>query len=202
MLDAALANNSGPAAVILDLDETAIDNTEFEGRMVRRGITYDQTAWLEWVNQSQAKAMPGVTEFLTYAHSRGVTPFFITNRKAEEEAGTRRNLERLGFPLPSDDNVLTRGERKEWESSDKAPRREWVASRYKVLLVLGDDLNDFADAHDKTIEQRNAIVAENADRWGSSWLIVPNPMYGSWERAITGSGSECEKLQKKIDALR
>jgi 5'-nucleotidase (lipoprotein e(P4) family) len=204
MLESALSQSPEPAAVILDLDETAIENAEFEARMVRQGITYDQQQWLKWVNESDARAMPGAAEFLAFARSRGVTPFYITNRKSEEEAGTRRNLERLGYPLMTgEDNLLTRGERPEWESSDKGPRRNWVASRYRVLLVLGDDLNDFADAHDKNEAERNAIVAENAAKWGTSWLIVPNPMYGSWERAAAGTtGTECEKLQRKIEALR
>ena len=204
-LDLALAESSDrPAAVILDLDETAIDNSAFETRMIERGITYDHKAWLEWVSESAAVPVPGAAEFLAYARSRGVTPFYITNRKSEEEPATRRNLEKLGYPLSTtEDTLLVRAERKEWESSDKSGRREWVASRYRVLLVLGDDLNDFVFAAGKSVDERRALIDNNQSLWGTRWLILPNPMYGSWEKAITGDGTpECESLKKKLDSLR
>jgi 5'-nucleotidase (lipoprotein e(P4) family) len=202
-VDAALATTGDkPPAVILDLDETVLDNSAFEGRMVRKGITYDLEDWFRWVDESAAKPIAGAAEFLTYIQSRGVTPFYITNRTAREEAGTRRNLERLGFPLIGEDNLFVRGEREEWASSDKGPRRDFVASRYRVLAVVGDDLNDFANAHDASIEERDEIVRRHAADWGTRWFILPNPMYGSWERAIIGSSKGCEALEKKIEALK
>ena len=215
MLDAALADPSWnveegtsdpsqPPAIILDADETAIDNGAFEARVIRQGKTYDAETWTQWVNESAAEAVPGAAEFLAYAKSRGVTPFFITNRDKEEEPGTRRNLEKLGYPLdPNVDTVLLRGEREEWKASDKAPRRAHVAASYRVLLLFGDDLNDFANARDKTVAERDAIIDRTAAMWGTRWFMLANPMYGSWERAITGgTGTPCEQLQKKLDALR
>lgn len=203
-LDTALtAPGDKPPAVILDVDETAVDNSAFEARMIRQGKVYSAEEWRKWVDESAAGAVPGALEFLTYARSRGVTPFYITNRKGEEEPATRENLRRLGYPLTAnEDVVLTRGERPEWESGDKEPRRQWVASRYRVLVVLGDDLNDFIPAAGRTREQRDELVRGNAQRWGTEWIMVPNPMYGSWEQAVTGGASGCEALQKKIEALR
>ena len=202
MLDAALANGPGRAAVIFDIDETVLDNSEFESRMIRQGIAYDGKQWTTWVSESRAIGVPGAAEFAKYAMSRGVTPFYITNRLTEEEPGTRRNLEALGFPLTTEDNVLTRNERPEWKAGDKTARREYVASRYRVVMLVGDDLNDFVNAYEANAEQREAIVRNNASKWGTEWLIVPNPMYGSWERTITGGGPECPALKKKMDALR
>ena len=191
-----------PPAVILDLDETTLDNAGFEIRMVRAGKTYDDAAWDPWVAEAAATAVPGAKEFLAYAQSRGVTPFYITNRDFDPEGpGTRRNLERLGVPL-TDDNLLMRGQRPEWQS-DKSSRRAWVADSFRVLLVIGDDLNDFTNAREKTEEEREAIIALRESWWGTRWFMVPNPMYGSWERAAIGTGgSPCEQLQRKIDALR
>jgi 5'-nucleotidase (lipoprotein e(P4) family) len=215
-LDAALADPSWigapedaattppqPPAVILDLDETAIDNVEYEARAIRANTTYDSALWKQWVDEGSAKAVPGAAEFLAYAKSRGVTPFYITNRDwPQEEEGTRRNLERLGYPLDADaGNLLLRGEG-EFKGSDKGPRRAHVAKSYRVLLVLGDDLNDFANARDKSASERDAIVNTMQDWWGVRWFIVPNPMYGSWERAAIGTGgTPCEQVQRKIDAL-
>ncbi len=192
-----------PPAVILDLDETSFDNVEYESRAIRAGTTYDKTLWRAWVDEGGAKAVPGAAEFLAYAKSRGVTPFYITNRDwPQEEAGTRANVERLGFPLdPNVDTLLLRGEGA-FKGSDKGPRRAHVAKSYRVLLVVGDDLNDFADAREKSAAERAALVTTMQDWWGVRWFMVPNPMYGSWERAAIGSGgSPCDLVQRKIDAL-
>lgn len=215
-LDAALADRtfagaeeernedpSQPPAVILDLDETTLDNVGYEIRAIERGITYDKPLWREWVSESAAGAVPGAPEFLAYAKSRGVTPFYITNRDFDpEHPGTRRNLERLGFPL-AEDTLLMRGTRPEW-TSDKSGRRAHVAATHRVLLVIGDDLNDFTNARDKSQAERDAIMGRTAEWWGTRWFMLPNPMYGSWESAATGDaeGTPCEQLQRKIDALR
>jgi 5'-nucleotidase (lipoprotein e(P4) family) len=202
-LDAALATpGDRPPAIVLDLDETAIDNLKFEGRVIRQGKTYDAATWKQWVSESGAGSTPGAAEFLAYAKSRGVTPFYITNRVAELEPATRANVEKLGYPLdPSVDTILSRGERPEWNSGDKTSRREFVASHYRVLLVLGDDLNDFIAAGGKSIEERAAILRDNAAKFGTTWFILPNPMYGSWEAAVAGSGTACEQMQRKLEAI-
>jgi acid phosphatase len=205
-LDAALAENANatqPPAIVLDLDETVLDNTAFEARSIRAHKTYDAKLWKEWTKEGAARAVPGASEFLTYAKSRGVTPFYITNRDIDEEPGTKRNLETLGYPLdPNTDTLLMQGENG-WTTSDKSPRRAHVATTHRVLLLLGDDLNDFAAASGKSIAERTAIVDDARDRWGATWFILPNPMYGSWERAVIGSGgTPCEQMQRKIDALR
>jgi 5'-nucleotidase (lipoprotein e(P4) family) len=190
-----------PAAVIVDVDETVLDNMEFEGRMIRSGRTYDSQEWRTWVNEAKGTAIPGALEFLQWAQRRGVTPFYITNRKADEEAGTVENLRRLGFPMTAE-TVLVRGERPEWEPRDKAPRRDFVASRYRVLAVLGDDLNDFVNTQGVDAAGRDALVRSHSDRWGTTWFVIPNPVYGSWEDVVAGEGSPCEKLENKVRALR
>jgi acid phosphatase len=194
---------SQPPAVILDLDETTLDNVGYEVRMIKRGITYDKPSWRQWVSESAAEAVPGAAEFLAYAKSRGVTPFYITNRDFDpEHPGTRANIERLGFPL-SGDTLLMRGSRPEW-TSDKSGRRAHVASTHRVLLVIGDDLNDFTNAREKTRAERDAIIERTAGWWGTRWFMLANPMYGSWEAAATGhsEGTPCEQLQRKVDVMR
>jgi acid phosphatase len=193
---------SQPPAVILDLDETTLDNTGFEARVIREGKTYDRATWKQWTSEGIATAIPGAAEFLAYAQSRGVTPFYVTNRDLDEEPGTLRNLQTLGYPLSAKtDTLLMRG--KQGTSSDKSPRRAHVAATHRVLVVLGDDLNDFANAREASKADRDAIIDRTKSWWGTRWFILPNPMYGSWERAAIGTGgSPCEQLQRKIDALR
>jgi len=201
---------SQPPAIILDLDETVLDNSGAETRFIRAGVTYDVKMWKQWVSESAAPAIPGAAELLAYAKSRGVTPFYITNRDLDathpelnEEPGTRANLEKLGFPLdPAVDTLLMRG-KNGFTTSDKSPRRAFVAGSYRVLLLLGDDLNDFTNAIGKTAAEREQMIGRTADWWGTRWFILPNPMYGSFEAAAIGSGgTPCEKLQRKVDVLR
>lgn len=199
-LDAALASgdSSKPPAVVLDLDETALDNTPFEARVIRAGKTYDSATWKQWTAEGAAPAIPGAAEFLQYAKSRGVTPFYVTNRDEDERAGTFANLQKLGFPAEPSTLLLRQN-----DVSDKTPRREQVAASHRLLLVIGDDLNDFVNAREKSQAERARIIEETAMNWGTRWFILPNPMYGSWERALIGSGGEpCAQVQRKIDALR
>jgi acid phosphatase len=214
-LDAALADPSWnveengpsdpsqPPAIIVDSDDTVFDNSRYQARVLKAGTTYDQDSWNAWVAEASTDAVPGAAAFLAHAKARGVTVFYVTNREAKEEPGTRQRIANLGFPLdPNVDTVLTRGEKPEW-TSDKTGRREFVAASYRVLLLAGDDLNDFANARDKSVADRYKIVADHESWWGTKWFLVPNPMYGSWERAVTGgSGTPCEQVQKKIDAMK
>ena len=189
---------SQPPAIIVDVDDTVVKNTPFEARVIRQGKTYDEKTWKEYTAQSVGLAVPGAPEFLTYVKSRGVTVFYITNRDEDERPGTRRNLENLGYPLdPNVETLLLRE-----KVSDKGPRRAQVAAQYRVLLVMGDDLNDFINARDKSWAERDAIITRMKDWWGSRWFLVPNPMYGSWERAAVGTeGTPCEQVERKIRAL-
>jgi 5'-nucleotidase (lipoprotein e(P4) family) len=195
------ADPSQPPALIVDADETVLDNTGFEERAIAQGITYDEKLWKQWTSESLATAIPGAAEFLAYAKSRGVTVFYVTNRDEDERPGTLANLRKLGYPL--DDagaNLLLRGADR---NSDKSPRRQWVADRYRILLMAGDDLNDFANLRRAPWKERDQFVTDKKDWWGTRWFMIPNPMYGSWERAAIGSGgTPCEQLERKIRALK
>jgi acid phosphatase len=177
-----------PVAVIADVDETLLDNSPFEGWMLRSGRQFNPADWTSWVDAAEARPLAGAVEFARYAAERGVTLFYVTNRDAEHEAATLENLRREGFPLRDDlDVLLLRGERPEW-TSDKQGRRDLVAAGFRVVLLLGDDLNDFlTGVYDATPERRAELAAGAADRFGTSWFLLPNPHYGSWKRAI-GSG--------------
>ena len=187
-----------PPAVIVDVDETVLDNTGFEARVIQAGKTYDAATWKAWTAEGIATAIPGALEFATYAKSRGVTIFYITNRDEDERPGTLRNLQNLGFPVTSETLLLRQN-----DVSDKSPRRKQVADRYRVLLVAGDDLNDFANARSASWQQRADQIEQRRTWWGTRWFMIPNPMYGSWENAAIGTGGTPEeRVQRKIQALK
>lgn len=209
MLDRALADSSWsavtetkadparlPPAVILDVDETTLDNSPYQARLIAEGREYPY-GWDEWVREAAAPAVPGALEFARHAAERGATVFYVTNRDAPLEEATKRNLERLGFPLAADrDVLLMRGEREGW-GSDKSSRRSYVADSHRVLIMAGDDLNDFISVSRASIEERDRQETEYASYWGVKWIMLPNPTYGSWERALYGFESGLAPEQKR-----
>jgi acid phosphatase len=175
-----------PPAVIVDVDETVVDNSAFQARLIQNGGSYSEPLWRAWVEERAARAVPGALEFARAADARGVTIFYVTNRDAVSEPPTRENLQRLGFPLDRGgrDTVLTRGERPEWSASEKSPRRALVAKDFRILLLIGDDLGDFLPDARGTVDQRAQRAGPYQQWWGTRWIVLPNPMYGSWELAV------------------
>ena len=145
--------------------------------------------------------LPGAVEFLRYANSRGVRVFYISNRRESEKQCTAQNLKKVGFPDVSDQTVLVRT-----DGSSKEPRRQAVATRHRVVLLIGDNLNDFAELFEKskTIESRLAAVEQNKSNFGTRFIVLPNVMYGAWEEAIYGEGrlTEEQKAEKRRNTLK
>ena len=52
-----------PPAIILDIDETVLDNSEHQVRSIRNGTSYP-IGWKEWVSEEAAGALPGVKDYL------------------------------------------------------------------------------------------------------------------------------------------
>ena len=170
--------------MILDVDETVLDNSESQERDVREGAVYSEARWAVWCNERKATPIPGALEFTRAAAAKGVTVFYVTNRDRALEQATRDNLAKYGFPLePARDTVLTRSERPEWTSSDKSSRRSVIARDFRILLLIGDDFGDFVQGARGTLATRTALDEANAAMWGVKWIALPNPMYGSWKTA-------------------
>ncbi|TXL79547.1 5'-nucleotidase, lipoprotein e(P4) family [Vineibacter terrae] len=177
------AYESLPPAVILDIDETVLDNSAYQVWMIKADQTFDSKTWTKFVSAEMSTAIPGALEFTKYADAKGIKVFYITNRSAEEEAPTRRNMERLGFPMGGNiDTFLMARERPDWGSA-KGTRRAHVAKDYRVLLSLGDNFGDFVDAYRGSEADRLKVYQENIERWGREWIMLPNPSYGSFDTA-------------------
>ena len=114
---------------------------------------------------------------------------------------TRTNLRQLGFPL--EENVETILPR--LESSDKGTRRELISENYRILLLIGDNLGDFASGFtNATMGARDSLLTEYKDYFGKKWISLANPIYGDWEGALFDYNyglSDKEKLEIKIKSL-
>ena len=192
-----------PPAIIMDIDETVLDNSEPQAEMFLKGTCFDEfpRAWDDWVAKRSAPAVPGAARFIRAARAardtegRAVHVFFITNRECAPRNGdasscpqqddTAANLEALGLGSPTlADDLMMKGERPEWES-EKLARRQAVAREYRIVLNIGDDLADFLQGVRRgSIAERDAARCARGDLWGRGWFLLPNPMYGSWLVAL------------------
>lgn len=191
-LDANLQQLYGlPPAVIVDVDETVLDNSPYEVRSIARGSTYSDSTWSLWTAEASARALPGALEFLTYVASRDCEVFYVTNRGTADKPATVRNLRELGFPYADDAHVLTRE-----ETSDKSPRRIRIGLDYDIRLLVGDQLRDFDELFkDRTVDFGRPLVDQHLDTLSKYFVLMPNPMYGTWRDAITGKGTDAQKAE-------
>ena len=173
-------NKKSRPAVIVDVDETIIDNSPYEGYLLQKNINY--SSWTDWVKESKAEALPGALEFLKHVKSRGAEIFYLSNRKAgEQKEATRINLHNLGFPNTEDTLFMSFNG---YESSKKSRRSE-IAKKYEILLLCGDNLSDFTELFDnRDKDTKKEIVKEYRKEFGDKFIILPNPMYGDWEKNI------------------
>ena len=193
-------------AVVFDADETIIDNSEYEAELIARNVGYDVALFDDvWAPLARAKALPGAVEFTRWLREKGVEPIVVTNRdEPSSKAPTLKNLVDLGFAIRPDGSTLFLREKAHPEWRDKAGRRAHVAKSYRVLLLVGDDLGDFVTVAGADLAKRRQLADERKDWWGVRWIVLPNPMYGSWERALYPAEvkDEKERLRLKTEALR
>ncbi len=189
----------GKRAIVLDLDETVVDNSPFQARAVKTGKGYPH-GWKEWIDEANAMAVPGVVEFLQWVNKKGIAIYYISNRKIKGHDATVNNLKKLGIFF-GEDKILLRE-----KSSDKTPRRKEVMKTHRIVALFGDNLGDFSGLYDnKSIEERFAVVDKDKKEFGSHFIVLPNPMYGAWEGAVYNddySKTNAEKTEMMIKRLR
>jgi acid phosphatase len=196
LLQAARPRPAKPA-VVMDLDETVLDNGAFESFLHRNQLEYTPALWdvYERGYPEEVGLVPGAGHFVRQAERRGVAVVFLSNRLEENRDATTRALRRLGVATDSlGDRLVLKMSRE--AGTDKSARREQVAARYNVLLYFGDSLRDFSEtfaaptlgkkdgdeAYRQAIQARLGQVDDARCHWGADWFILPNPSYGEWEK--------------------
>lgn len=187
--------HSLPPAVIVDIDETVLDNSPYQLKNAAMGRSYSPATWNEWALMSSAKALAGSLEFLRYAASKGCAVFYITNRAADEKNATIKNLNELGFPDADDEHVRCM----EAGKTDKTRRRDDVARKHYVALLVGDQLRDFDEAFkERGSNYGRDLVDARADTLRDWFIMLPNPMYGTWMDPVAGKVDSLKAGQKEL----
>ncbi len=182
-LDELVANNPSPEkplAVVMDLDETVLDNSSYNATLIKNEMTYAKKTWMEWTAMQSADLVPGALEFIQYAKSKNVEVIFISNRMEAELDDTYQNLVDMGVDTVAKENFYLKS-----TTSNKDERRAKVADQYEVILLFGDNLGDFNGVFDDTtVIERKKHVKNFRPLFGDKLIILPNPMYGEWEGAL------------------
>lgn len=170
-------------AVILDVDETVLDNSSYNARNITTGQNYTTASWNAWCQEAKATPIPGALEFARAAKGMGIEVFYITNRHDDVREATLNNLKATGFPV-DEAHLLTKNS-EQGRDGNKISRRATVCKTHRVLLLIGDNLSDLFSGMDvRNTKRRNEIALEKHAMLGSRWIVLPNPVYGGWERAL------------------
>jgi 5'-nucleotidase (lipoprotein e(P4) family) len=177
-----------PPAVVMDLDETVLDNSPFQEFLYRNRLVYRDDLWVPWERDhaEEVGLVPGAKAFIAAAETAGVTVVYISNRVTDFKKSTVRALTHNGLNVEGiDRRLVLRNDR----SHDKTQRRALAAQKYRVLMYVGDNLRDFSEDFravpgKTTADSRTRQVDEAAAHWGADWFILPNPSYGEWEKLL------------------
>lgn len=191
-------DNKRPNAVIMDIDETILDNSPVEAFQVINNVPFSDSLWERWVNLCAAEPLPGALDFTKFAESIGVEVFYVSNRSAANSLGASiKNLSIKGFPFADSIHVVLKT-----DESSKEKRRLSIAGKYEILLLMGDNLADL----DIVFEKRGddlafGAVTEKEKEFGKKFIVFPNSMYGPWINAAiknAAGNSTLEKLKNSI----
>ncbi|HRG62392.1 MAG TPA: HAD family acid phosphatase [Burkholderiales bacterium] len=185
--------------VVLDIDETTLDNSWYFrdcGELASNESDFSRYV----ANPEKSVALPGVVAFTHLVHKLGGYVSMVSNRDGSfsDDSGnvvttTVANLKQQGVYF---DQVLLANQRDSKTPSDKNPRFNAVntanydASQmvwsnklpaHKVIAYFGDNIQDFPKFKQPKM---NALDENDAtfNVFGNGYFILPNPMYGSWEK--------------------
>lgn len=195
-------------AVVLDIDETVLDNSPYQARVVRGGGEFNEADWAAWCKEEAARALPGAVAFTQFAAKHGIAVIYISNRAKDLDTVTLANLRKVGLPVSGPEAFLGLGTYvKDCEQigTEKGCRRQLVGRKYRVLMQIGDQIGDMVTVVANNHEGREQAMAPYMDWIGKRWFVVPNSTYGSWESAMINNDWSApieQRRAQKIKALR
>jgi 5'-nucleotidase (lipoprotein e(P4) family) len=197
-------------AVVVDIDETILNNGPYEGWLYINDKAYSDSSWNAWINESKAEPLPGTIDFLSYAKKSGCEIFYVSNRKKDTQLEqTILNLKKYNLPNADENHLLlkTKGDTTLTGRSTKEKRRLRIENElnFEILLLCGDQVADFDKAFDiskgPTEGQIRDSVNKYQDLFSSRFIIIPNPMYSDWLNTIV-RGSDRNDSCSYLDKLR
>ena len=186
--------------VVMDVDETVLDNSTYQKERESVGLGYSSKSWADWVKREEATLVPGVAAFIDEVVARNGKVALITNRNKALDSHTWNNLLAQGLPLTTSNTCVVGRTAEDKEAvgqegmvNDKDLRRMQLtqgeiacsntskdatstwAVPHTIIMQIGDNIEDVGG-----VTQESANVELLMPRVGTEVFILPNPMYGSW----------------------
>ena len=182
---------------MLDIDETLLDNSPYQGWQVFEKKEYNDEDWLRWVELARAEPLPGAVDFTCYADSLGVEVFYVSNRTVQEMGPTIENMVTLGFVNADSTHMLLKE-----TTSSKVERRALIEKDYDILLLIGDNLADHSGIYEKRGPDHGFTTVDSDRRlFGTKYIVLPNPMYGNWLNELLRSAPGTTEREKLLNLL-
>ena len=181
---AAQSGGRAPWAVVLDLDETVLDNSAYQLERAAYGLPFEAASWAAWTERREAGAVPGVSEFIATVRQLGGHVAWISNRNTTVETPTKANLQSIGV-WNDDDRLCLQRDSQHTKRSRRAEvvsgsgSCAWSGTSMKIAVLVGDQMGDFPAA-DENIPETGGDAA-----FGRTCFLLPNPMYGDWTTRVT-----------------
>lgn len=196
--DKSMPSDGKKKAVVVDLDETMMDNSPYTGWEILNNQPFTGETWDMWNEARETLSTAGAVDFSHYINDNGGTIFYVSNRSNKKFKATTDNLKALGFSGVSEDTVLL----KTTTSLKEARFKQIRDMGYDIVLFIGDNLNDFTDiGYRGSNEERIKFVEDNAEQFGTKFFVMPNPIHGGWERGLHPDYSGANN-QKKYELRR
>ena len=189
-----------PLGVITDVDNTVVHAASYWGYLVNNGIDFfDDEIWDQWIPKNLITPVPGAREFLQFCQKHQVEVFYVTNRDQGERTYeyALRQLRYLEFPYADKQHLTVYR-----DTSNKMPTKQRISQSHHLILMLGDNLNDYKrDYYIDDIEERYSIMERDRYEFGEKFILLPNATDGHWVRAIFGE-SEPSANERNREILR
>ena len=197
-----------PPAVVMDVDETVLDNAAYQTYLYDSGLDFTVENFTKFVTDQRKsiRVIPGAKDFIARMEAIGVIVALITDRTEETRQATIESLAQGGVNTRGMEDaegvrlIVGHGEH------DKVSRRAKVLAKYQVIGYVGDQLGDFSDeftpkgenlAPLKAAEMRRDAVYAARGKFGIEWFVLPQSVYGSWQRLLKGDPAQYLRRAEK-----
>jgi len=160
-----------PLAIVTDIDETILLNYDLEKKILEDKVPFSFNLFKKYINLGKEIPISGSIKYFQYLSKQGIKIIYISNRHVDTEDQTFKYLKKHGYPIDNKDDLLLKAEKKDW-LRNKHSRRVYISKRYTVIQMFGDNLKDFVPIVDDALNYK--------DKFGKSWFLLPNPIYGNW----------------------
>jgi len=180
-----------PRAIMIDIDDTVIDTSEYQAQRVSSGISYP-AGWDNWVNSGSGALVPGVKEFLLHCESAGVEVLYVSGRSESLMAGTAAKLKKEKLPFVDREHIVLYDTKK-----TAGVVCSELSAKYDIVMYVGDQLDDLCIGGMANIKSRISAVEGGRSMFGATYIVLPNAMYGKWDAAMYSYDYGLSDIEKR-----